>query len=314
MIYAFIAEHDEYSVARWAGFFGVSRSGYYAYIGRRKQRETDESAYKAQVRAIFEESDGTYGPDRICGILRNRGRKASYQKVSRMMAEMGLSPIHNRHKTRSLTNSQKSRGDGFANLVRGQIFDRPGQAVCSDITYLKCWRVLPPSNLRLDRLSHRSLRYGFARPGWLYLCVVKDIVTKEILGEAYSERMTKELVVQAFLNAQARHNLAAGTIFHSDRGSQYTSKDFMSTLELYGIKQSFSRVGMPGDNAWAESFFATLKKECIAFKHFAAREGLKASVFAWINTFYNTGRVQAALGYISPRAFAAQLMARIKAA
>ena len=290
MIYAFMAEHDEYSVARWAGFFGVSRSGYYAYIGRRKQRETDESAYKAQVRAIFEEGDGTYGPDRICGILRKQGQKASYRKVSRIMAELGLSSIHNRHKTRSLTNSQKSRGDGFANLVRGQVFDRPGQAVCSDITYLR------------------------SGEGWLYLCVVKDIVTKEILGEAYSERMTKELVVQAFLNAQARHNLAAGTIFHSDRGSQYTSKDFMSTLELYGIKQSFSRVGMPGDNAWAESFFATLKKECIAFKHFAAREGLRASVFAWINTFYNTRRVQAALGYISPRAYAVQLMAQIKAA
>ena len=78
MIYAFIAEHDEYSVARWAGFFGVSRSGYYAFMERREQRERDETAYKAQVRAIYEEGEGTYGPDRICGILRKQCRKASY--------------------------------------------------------------------------------------------------------------------------------------------------------------------------------------------------------------------------------------------
>jgi putative transposase len=121
--------------------------------------------------------------------------------------------------------------------VRGKVIDKPRQAVCSDITYLK------------------------GEEGWVYLCVVKDIATREVLGEAMSNRMKKELVIQAFQNAQARHRLKPGTIFHSDRGSQYTSKEFMALLKKHGIKQSFSRVGMPGDNAWAESFFATLKKE-----------------------------------------------------
>ena len=242
-------------------------------------------ALKNEIKKIFHESGSTYGPGRICGVLRNNGHKASYRKISAYMAEMGLNSIHNRHKTKSLTDSRKARGAGYPNLVAGQAFNKPRMAVCSDITYLK------------------------SGEGWLYLCVVKDIVSGEILGEATAENMKKELVIQAFVNAQARNNMSAGTIIHSDRGSQYTSQAFMDMLKLYGIKQSFSRVGMPGDNAWAESFFATLKKECVHWRHFATRDELRQTVFAWVESFYNTRRVQARLGYLSPRAYAAMLMA-----
>ena len=266
-------------MAKWARYFKVSRSGYYAYINRIERRVCEEKEHDAEIKRIFEESDGTYGPDRICGILRRNGKKASYRKVSRQMAKMGLKSIHRRHRTRSLTDSRKSRGDGYPNLVRGRFFNMPYQVICSDITYLR------------------------SGEGWLYLCVVKDIITGELLGEASSERMTKELVIRAFLNAQARHGLGEGTVFHSDRGSQYTSKAFAEILAVYGVKQSFSRVGMPGDNAWAESFFATLKKECIHFKQFATREKLRHTVFAWIEGFYNNRRVQARLGYMAPREY-----------
>jgi putative transposase len=206
------------------------------------------------------------------------------------MAEMGLHSIHIKQRTRSLTDSRKARGSGYPNLVLGQTFTKPLQAVCSDITYLK------------------------SGEGWLYLCMVKDIVSGEILGESTSENMKKELVIQAFLNAQARHKFELGTIFHSDRGSQYTSKEFMKTLKMYGLKQSYSRVGMPGDNAWAESFFAILKKECIHFKHFRTRAILQQAVFAWIEGFYNSRRVQAKLGYISPREYADLLIKEEEAA
>lgn len=271
-------------MAKWARFFQVTRSGYYAYIERRYAWEQERKAKKAEIKRIFDESGGTYGPDRICGVLRKHGHKASYRQVSNIMSELGLESVHNRHKTRSLTDSRKARGAGYENLVRGVGFSKPGQAVCSDITYLK------------------------SGEGWVYLCVVKDIVSGQILGEATSKRMKKELVIRAFLNAQARHRLARGTIFHSDRGSQYTSKAFMKLLKLYGIRQSFSRVGVPGDNAWVESFFATLKKECIHFRHFATREELRQTVFAWIEGFYNNRRVQARLGYMSPGEYAAALM------
>jgi putative transposase len=273
-------------VAEWVKLLKASRSGYYAYMKRRERREQEKERIKATIKKIFDDSRGTYGPGRICGELRKKGEKASYMRISGYMAEMKLSSIHNRHKTRSLTDSSKARGEGYPNLVKGQIFDQPLQAVCSDITYLK------------------------SGEGWLYLCKVKDIVSGEILGEAYSENMKKGLVIKAFLNAHARHRLPEGTIFHADRGSQYTSKEFMNILKLYGIRQSFSRVGMPGDNAWAESFFATLKKECIHFRHFATREELKRTVFEWIHSFYNTKRIQKRLGYISPKEYRVKLLSR----
>ena len=263
----------------------MSRSGYYAYLARRKLREAEKATGKARIRKIFEDSGGTYDPDRVCGVLRRQGYTASYSRTKALMEEMGLKSIHCRKKRqRSLTDSRKSRGDGFANLMRGMALGKllRYQAVCSDITYLK------------------------SGEGWLYYCTVKDIATGEILGEAYSPRMTKQLVIRAFLNAHARHRLPAGTIFHSDRGSQYTSKTFASILKMYGIKQSFSRVGMPSDNAWAESFFATLKKECIHFQHFETRDELEQTVFKWTNSFYNTRRVQARLGYLSPKEYANQ--------
>jgi putative transposase len=290
VIYQFVYNHDEYPVAKWAKFYQVSRSGYYTYIKRRERREQEQAVKQQEVRAIFEESGGTYGPDRICGVLRKRGCKASYKSISTMMREMKLESIHNRHKTRSLTDSRKARGDSYINLVKGQSFDKLRQVVSSDITYLK------------------------SGEGWLYLCVVKDIVSGEIVGEATGQNIKKDLVIRAFLNAQARHGLAEGTIFHSDRGSQYTSHEFMETLKVYGVRQSFSRVGMPGDNAWAESFFATLKKECIHFKHFTTRDQLAQSIFAWIEGFYNTRRVQARLGYLSPRLYASLLLAGSQAA
>jgi len=274
--------HAEHPPARWARFFCISRSGYYAYLGRTEARKAAKAALCARIKMVFEESGGTYGAGRICGVLRKEGQKASYKKVSGYMKELGLKSIHNRKKRqRSLTDSRKARGAGYPNLVRGMTNHNQYQAVCSDITYLK------------------------SGEGWLYYCVVKDIATGEILGESYSPRMCKELVIQAFRNAQARHRLPKGAIFHSDRGSQYTSTAFKNLLEKYGIKQSFSRVGMPGDNAWAESFFATLKKECIHFNHYETREKLQAAIFKWTNSFYNTRRVQARLGYRSPKEYIA---------
>jgi len=277
-------------VAKWVKFFQVSRSGYYAYVKRRSRREEEEKTRKAEIKRIFDESGGTYGPARINGVIRRNGGKASYRKTSRYMAEMGMQSIHNRHRTRSLTDSRKARGAGYPNLVRGKTFDRPYQAICSDITYLK------------------------SGEGWLYLCVFKDIVTGEILGEATSESLKKELVIQALKNTLGRHRLKPETIVHMDRGSQYTSKAFIDILKQNRLEASFSRVGMPGDNAWAESFFATLKKECIHFRHFRTREELREAVFAWLEGFYNSRRVQAKLGYLSPREYADLLMREEEAA
>ena len=241
-----------------------------------------------KVKAVFEESDGEYGADKICGLLRKTCQKCSFKIVSSMMKEMGLSSKHNRRKNRSLTDSRKSRGDGFPNLVKNLEINRPLQAVCSDITYIR------------------------SGEGWVYACVVKDIFTGIILGHAASERMKKELVIQAFLNASAKYDFPNDLIFHSDRGSQYTSKEFMDLLKTLKIKQSFSRVACPGDNAWAESFFATFKKCKVHFHFYPTRESIKFMMFKWIETRYNTTRVQKKLGFLSPKKFAETFKAKTK--
>jgi len=148
--------------------------------------------------------------------------------------------------------------------------------------------------------------------GFLYLCVVKDILTGEILGQPTSERMKKELVIKAFLNAQARHPLGYDTIFHSDRGSRYTSKEFMVLLANYGIQQSFSRVAMPCDNTRAESFFASFKKERILFNVFPTSADPAFATFTWTPGFYNNIRVQKHLGYISPVHFTKSFFHQIR--
>jgi len=137
----------------------------------------------------------------------------------------------------------------------------------------------------------------------MYHCVIRDIVTKEVLGDYMSARMTKELVINAILAMTARHTLLPGCVFHSDRGSQYTANAVIDLLSQLGFQQSFSRVGMPGDNSWSESFFATMKKELIHWSHFETREQARAAVFEYVYCFYNVTRIQKGLDYMSPREY-----------
>lgn len=263
-------------MAKWVRFLQASSSGFYAWKSGKVAREIKDNEEKRLIKNIFCEDNG-YGPDRICGIIRKRGGHMGRIKASRHMSEMGLSSVHNRKKCRSLTNSKKARGEGYPNVLRYEYFPIiPRMALSSDITYLR------------------------SDEGFAYLCTVKDIVTGEILGHHTSDRMTKELVVNAFLSVVGRHRLESGCIFHSDRGCQYTSKEFMALLVMYGLRQSFSRVGMPGDNAWSESFFANMKKELFHWEHYSTRDQIRAAVFEYIEVRYNRRRVQKRLGYLSP--------------
>jgi putative transposase len=138
------------------------------------------------------------------------------------MAEMGLDSCHNKHRTRSLTNSKKARGEGYPNILRDHYFPIvPRMGLSSDITYL-----------RTDE-------------GFLYHCAIKDIVTGEVLGDHLSDRMTKELIINAILAMLAKHKLEEGCIFHSDRGTQYTSHAVMGLLKQYGLCKSRVRYGIP---------------------------------------------------------------------
>lgn len=246
-------------VAKWAEILKLERTGYYSWLRSREALDNREAYLRKRIRKEFDESRGTYGPDRITAELRKKGERLGRKKCAKYMAEMNLYSCHNRHRAKSLTNSKKARGNGYPNILRYQespIVPRMG--LTSDITYLRTGE------------------------GFMYHCVIRDIVTGEVLGDHMADSMTKELVINAILAMLARHELAQGCIFHSDRGSQYTSKAVIGLLQQYGLRQSFSRVGIPGDNAWSESFFATMKKELIHWTYYETKESVRTAVFEYI--------------------------------
>jgi len=195
--YRSIQDNPEYPVAKWAQMLKIERTGYYAWLRNREALEEREAHLKKRIKEEFNESRGTYGPDRITVELRKKGEHLGRKRCAQYMADMNLDSCHNRHRAKSLTNSKKARGDGYPNILRSKEFPIvPRMGLTSDITYL-----------RTDE-------------GFMYHCVIKDIVTGEVLGDHMADRVTKELVMNAILAMLARHEINEGCIFHSDRGSQ----------------------------------------------------------------------------------------------
>lgn len=275
MIFGFIEEHGEYPAAKWARYFGVSGSGYYGWKNERGERALRNEAYEDAVLKVFRDSNGTYGAERICGKLRKDGRTASVIKVKRIMDKHGLMSIHLRYR-KSLTDSRRSRGKELPNHMRNRVVERPFEAVTSDISYIP------------------------TESGMEYLCKIRDVASGVVLAAKMGDTMKKELVMDTIKIAQQSYNLPGGTIFHSDRGSQYTAAETMELVRRLGFRQSFSRVGKPGDNAWSESFFSIIKKELVHPVRFKTRDEARMAVFAYIHGFYNTRRIQKRLNYMSP--------------
>ena len=263
-------------MAKWAEVLQISPSGFYDWRRGRKERLKRFKEYQDRVLKTFEEGKGTYGVDRICGVIREHGFTASYDKVKQICEQNGLKSIHNRRKQRSLTNSKKSRGNQYVNLTKDLDIDNPFQVLSSDISYIR------------------------TREGFDYLCQIRDVKTNVVLAAHQSERITQDLVLKTIKAAESRWSIPKGAIFHSDRGSQYTAKSVMKLVADKGWKQSFSRVGKPGDNAWSESFFANLKKEIVHWRVYNTREEARQAVFEYIEVFYNRKRAQKRLGYLSP--------------
>lgn len=263
-------------MVKWAKFLKVSQSGYYTWKLKKPVRDAVDFKYRQKIQELFEEHRRAYGPERLCGLLRRNGFTASYRKVGRIMMEDGLFSTHCRRRMRSLTNSSKSRGDEFKNLVRGIEITEPFQVLSSDISYIRTGE------------------------GFEYLCETRDVASGVVLSTSMSGNMRADLVEDAIKSALKRWEIPRGSIFHSDRGSQYTSAQIMSLLARNGLRQSFSRVGKPGDNAWSESFFANLKKEAVHWVNFPTREKARLAIFDYVEGFYNTKRIQKRLGYLSP--------------
>jgi putative transposase len=267
------------SKAKWAKAIGVSRSGYYTWRKELTDREVRQKALVETVGRIFTKGKGHYGAERVCGVIRLEGGKASFSKVKRVMDEHSWISSHCKRRSQGITNSRKARSSEFKNLVKGLKITQAFQVLASDITQIS------------------------TPEGSDYLCQIRDVCTNIVVGFAQQSHKTADIVLKALRSAQGRWDLPKGAIFHSDRGSQYTAKEVMKEVSACGFQLSFSGVGKPGDNSWSESFFSILKKEIIHKRPCASREEARQRVFEYIETYYNTSRVQKSLGYLSPLMF-----------
>ena len=145
-----------------------------------------------------------------------------------------------------------------------------------------------------------DITYNWTDEGWLFTAIVKDLCTKDVVGYAIGDRMTKDLVIKAMKMALRKESIKTGLIFHSDRGSQYCSNDFKELLISNNVRQSMSRKGNPYDNACAENFFSCLKCECTNFYNFRNRDEAKQAIFEYIEVYYNRQRRHSALGWLTP--------------
>lgn len=279
MIYRFIAEHrHEFSVQRMCDVLDVSSSGFYGWSDREPSpREQANAALVMDIREIYKTSRQTYGSPRIHAELQAQGKTVSRKRVARLMR---LNNIRAKRKQRYKTTTKRHPSREPAPNLLAQDFnaDAANEKWVADITYID------------------------TRDGWLYLAAILDVYSRKIVGWSMSERLQKQLVEDALVMAIGRRELHGKLIHHSDQGSQYTSHDFLKLLAQQHIQVSMSGTGNCYDNAMMESFFATLKTECVT-ERFETRQQARQTIFEYIEVWYNRRRRHSALGYLSPEQF-----------
>lgn len=271
---------DGFTVTAACDAAGVSTSAYYAWAATCDAPPTAaqqaEARLRAKIRKLHKDSGGADGVRRITRRLRRAGWTVNPKKVARIMREEGLAGYRPR-KRRSLTKPDEAAPQ-IPNLV-GRLFDpdRPDVTWCGDITYIG------------------------TDEGWLYLATVIDLGSRRLLGWALGVRHDATLVCDALRAAVGGRGSERmpGVIFHSDRGSEYTSRTFADVCEQLGLRQSASRSGSCLDNAVAESWFASLKVELTSRTRYPTRDEARAAITRWIH-YYNTDRLHSTLGYLTP--------------
>ena len=265
------------SMCRWAK---VSRSGYYEWRGRGPSATSlRRRRLAALVQWSFDASDGTYGYRRIHADLARRGEHADDETIRQIVRELGLVACQPRpwRPTTTVAGDASTLPDL---LLRDFSADVPGTKLVGDITYIRTWE------------------------GWLYLATVLDCCTKKVVGYAMADHLRTSLIIDALLMAARNITFQPGvTIFHSDRGCQYTSAEFAGVAEELQIRRSLGRTGTCYDNAWAESFNGTLKVERVNRTVYPTRQAARIDVSAYIELRYNQIRLHSALGYMPPNEF-----------
>jgi transposase InsO family protein len=265
------------NVAKACELLEVSRSAFYEWhkhIPSARQLADEELA--EQIGRIYDESRGTYGWPRVHQALRREGVHVRRERVARIMRRKGLAGRCRRRFTKTTISDP--------------------EVVAVDLIK----RVFGPGTVELDRIYVSDITYIWTWEGWLYLATVMDLASRRVVGWAMADHMRTELVCDALGMAVETRRPAPGLIFHSDRGTQYTSKAFTALLAGHEIIQSFSRPRQCWDNAVAESWFATLKLELIDRRPWATRAQARRAVFEFIEGFYNRRRLHSSLGYLTP--------------
>lgn len=277
MKYQFIEEHKHtFAIAVMCRVLAVSESGFYAWRKRPTCRRKQEDAHLTQkIRQVFEMHHGRYGSPRIHRDVYEEGFTCSRKRVARLMRAEELSASSKRR--RVTTTKRDETHPVVPNLlVRDFHAEEPNRKWVADITYIP------------------------TKQGWLYLSVILDLYSRMVVRWSMSGNCDERLVEQALEQALARRHPQTGLLHHSDRGSQYTSQAYQAYLQRYGIRPSMSRKGNCWDNAAMESFFGTLKDECMKETLYASHEEARSELFIYIETYYNRVRRHSTLGYVSP--------------
>jgi putative transposase len=279
-VYRFVlAEKAHFEVRVMCRTFGIAPSTYYAWERtQQSERATRDAELLAAIRRIFAKFRGRYGAPRVHSALTGEGVSVSRKRVARLMREAGLR-AKGRRKYKPTTDSDHSLPIAPNLLKRDFHTESPNAAWVSDITYI------------------------WTREGWMYLAAILDLYSRRVVGWSLGERMTASLVCDALDAATRLRRPAPDLVFHTDRGSQYASHVFRRRLWRHRMRQSMSRRGNCWDNAVAESFFATLKKEMVRNRAFDTRAQARSEIFEYIEVFYNRQRAHSLLRYETPEAF-----------
>lgn len=282
MKFEFMKNHyKEFPLEKMAKILGVARSGYYKFLYKKPgKREIENRRLIEKIKDIHQKGRKIYGSPRIHAELKKGGESCSRKRVAKLMKQEELqSQIRKKWVT---TTQSDSKAVAAPNLLdQAFTIEEPNKVWVSDITYV------------------RTLE------GWLYVAVTLDLFSRRVVGLNMGESLETSLVTTALKQALCHRDVMAGLMHHSDRGCQYTSREFKELTQRHGIHLSMSAKGRCYDNAVAESFFHTLKTEHTDHCRFRTREEARNSIFEYIEVFYNRKRLHSTLGYLSPEAYEA---------
>jgi transposase InsO family protein len=257
----------------------VSRSGYYGWR-RRPESEWNRQNRRllVEIRAVHQTTRGVYGSPRVHAELRARGHRCGRHRVARLMRQEGIT-AHRRRVFKRTTHASPRLPVAPNLLQRRFQASRPNETWVADITFIP------------------------TREGWLYLALLVDVFSRMIVGWGLRDRLTRQLAINALDMALGRRHPPQALLHHSDRGSQYASREYQALLDRSGIRASMSRPGNCWDNALMESVFGRIKSELVHLTDFVTRAHARTAMFDYIEVFYNRQRRHSSLGYLSPAAF-----------